>query len=304
MWIAITFLFSWTLFLALAVLPLWALDLTLWLGLPSSVLLDAVLTLGSIQLKGCLIGKSMWLLEWVRRRINHQQVLDPESHPTKENCIFAVHPHHVYNLGMMLNFIKPFEDGALLREVYGQIPVPLIADTVFLIRFLSEYLRMSGCEPIDPDTIRKHLVNGLSVAISPGGTSEMDWNRNNSREKVLRLIKRTSFLEMAYTLNKPVVPVLVLNEESCYRHYFPGTRLFPGLKRLLDYPFPLLSFGALGTILPLKTDHVLSVFGVPIFPKHHSSQEEFIEHYYTVLTKMGKEHQYELKFSPGIPSYH
>jgi hypothetical protein len=295
MWIAIPFLASWAALLGLAWLPIHFAGLSLWFYPVSLALLDLLLTQLSIRLKGCLVGQPMWLLEWVRARIHHQQILTPNSHPSRENCIFAVHPHHVYNLGMMLNFIKPFEQGLLLREQYGQAPVPLIADTVFLIRFLAEYLRLSGCEAISSETIERHLSNGRSVAISPGGTSEMALNRD-SVPGSLRVIKRLGFLRIAFRLHKPVIPVLVINEEKCYRHYFSKAAPSSLIRRMFDYPFPLVSLGTAGTILPLKTDWVFSVFGAPVDPRSYCTHTEFENAYYDSLVKLATKYKYQLTF--------
>lgn len=242
--------------------------------------------------KACSGVRPFWLTELARKQVGYQLEFDGSSFDLERNYVFAVHPHHVMSLSLMLSFIWPNKDEELILGLRNP-PIPLVSDTILSLPFLGEFLKASGCHSASEATL---LLEGeQSIAVNPGGTREMGANRHGE-EKVVKIIKRSGFLKGAMDSETPVVPILVLGEENCYRHFHSLDWLHVYTKPFLDYPAPLLSVGKWFSFFPKKTEKVTALVGQPLEANSGESLTEFKARYEKSLQSMAETRGYRVDF--------
>ncbi len=236
--------------------------------------------------------RPFWLTELARKQVGYRLEVEGKSINLERNYLFAVHPHHVMSLSTMLSFIWPSKDEELVLALLKS-PIPLVSDTILSIPFLGEFLKISGCR--SASEVNLLIGRNESVAVNPGGTREMGSNRHGEK-KLLRIIKRTGFLKGAMEKETPVVPVLVLGEEKCYRHFHSLDWLHVYSKPILDYPAPLISLGRGFSFFPKRTKKVTALVGQPLEAAPGETIEEFKQRYENSLKSMAESRGYRVDF--------
>ena len=193
-------------------------------------------------------------------------------------CLVALHPHGRYPMNIFPWLAsRPDLFGKL---VVAQSSIGKFVPTVGFVTMLCRVIEVTRKE------ICRALAQGQHVALFPGGAREMVLCQ--PFDEVIPLVKRVGFLRIAYAANGPqplVIPCFLFGMHDAFFNPLSG----------LD----ALLFKWTGANLPLwlPTRSASSItskamaFGTPLDPAGYTTQEAFIEAYYTSVQQLFEVHK-------------
>lgn len=187
---------------------------------------------------------------------------------TNEVAIIAASPHGLIASATAFLIVAPYKK-------YWNQAVLCVHKHLFKIPFLRDFFLALGLMNVTRDNMRYLLRSDrpVSICIVPGGCREMVIDKDNPIQT-----KHKGFLDEAFNLQIPVIPVLHFGQEDVFPSYS-----CPWLDKLrlicLDwfgYPFPCFFIGPFSRKLT-------SVVLEPIYPRDHESLQDFIDTYYKTV---------------------
>ena len=156
-----------------------------------------------------------WFFKMIRQRLNLKSIRVEEL-DSKQQYIFAVHPHGILPFGGFSSIVARDSKTYLFSRLFGserQVRL-LAASFCFLLPVYRELLLWAGFIDAGRVSCNRAIRAGHSLAICPGGASEALYV--NETHDVLLLSERRGFIKMAIENGIHIVPVFSFNENSEY----------------------------------------------------------------------------------------
>lgn len=173
-------------------------------------------------------GLYKWV-HWYQRKVTneHQEAIARGSIKKGKQYLLVWHPHGSFTIGALYIFSH-----LCAKDIPFKFCV-VVADLLFRVPGLCEYLLLCNARSGSRDTFDALLAAGYSVAVQPGGLIEQV--KTDSDKEVLYFPKKLGFIRLAMKHGVPLLP--------CY--CFGENQLFPtkAWTRKLNYWF----YKALGT---------------------------------------------------------
>jgi diacylglycerol acyltransferase len=255
--------------------------------LPYIILVIVPYTYYSVYNKAERNGSRQWgwlrgLLIWRKARLYFPLDITVQDRAAVEHsladntCVFAAHPHGVFNWSVVLTFM--FHGGITLLNkketrslVYVSVPHHL-----FYIPIVRDLLLWAGC--VDElyvfellETRRRDLNSKIHLVISPGRDVERLVCDSSRVGYTSVHNENTKQIKKALALGFYVIPVFCKGEDFLYRNLASVKRFrlhsyFQRTTEVCGRPIPNLAFGLYYSPLPLK--HSLNIcIGFPILAR-------------------------------------
>jgi len=210
-----------------------------------------------------------------------------------DQYLFALHPHGIFPYGG-IPFYAP---GSPLMRRFPWLRVhPCGATVVFKVPFIREYLLWTGHLDASRSVMQKHMSQGKTLAILPGGEVEA-LRTENGREAVV-LKGRKGFVSLALQHGVALVPTYSFGVNETF--HVSKTALFSvrnWLQRVAKVSIPVF-WGTAGTPLPRRTQISLAVgkpILVPANPSGEKPSEALVDEYHgkyvAALEALFKQHR-------------
>ena len=182
-----------------------------------------------------------------------------DADATITTIIFSGHPHGLVAINSFFNV------GCWHRVV------PCVHRHVFAIPGVRELALWLGAIDVTRENITEKLKT-RSVYIAAGGCREMILSPDALQRK------HQGFLRLAFSLNKPVVPLIHLGQERAFRSYSCAwlDKIRHVVLDITGYPFPTFCSPPLPVTL---TTHVFPLH----WPTQYGDEKSFIDAYYELL---------------------
>ncbi|CAM6113549.1 unnamed protein product [Calypogeia fissa] len=167
-------------------------------------------------------------------------VEDMDAFDPNRSYVLAVEPHSVLPISIVV-----------LTTHYGLMPFTKVKACATTIIFWTPVLRhiwtWMGLIPASKSSIRKHLHNGYSTILIPGGVQECLYLKQG--QETIFLKRRLGFLRLAMEAGSPLVPCFCFGQSEVYHYWKPSGEWFAALSRAIGFT-PLVFWGMYGSPVP------------------------------------------------------
>jgi hypothetical protein len=130
--------------------------------------LEIIAILGLISLVSIPVGRCQPYIDFVNKYIqplkyfNHFQIIYEQIIPEEEKCLFGVHPHSVFGLGLL---------ASMNSSKKGQLASMVGLGSRFILNFpiVGLILKLWGVRAVNPANVKKLMKEGKSIGLLPGG---------------------------------------------------------------------------------------------------------------------------------------
>ena len=185
-------------------------------------------------------------------------IMDEEKLNRAKLCFFGLEPHDILPIGIfsLSKYIGAFGN----RSIIGSM-----TSIVFKIPLIKHIYTWVDAVPAEKNVLTKHLQNGDSCMLCPGGVKEVALIAHaKPNEVVLYLQERHGFIKLCLTNGAAIVPYICFGQRNCFSYWMPTSSWFVSFGRKAGF-LPMMYFGLWGLPLgPPKPCQITAVCGVPI----------------------------------------
>jgi 1-acyl-sn-glycerol-3-phosphate acyltransferase len=188
--------------------------------------------------------------------------------------LYATEPHGVMPLGAYWGNLNLVSDQKILC---------CLSSSLLQIPIMKHLLTWTDAISADKETMVKHLNQGYSLNICPGGVKEVGYLGDPST-CVMFLRSRYGFTKLALEHGIPIVPSVTFGLQNAYDYWVPKWDIIkPLASRLGFYPMIFLGLGGIPFFQP-KPCAMSVVVGAPIMiPKTPDPSKEVIARYHATF---------------------
>ena len=164
------------------------------------------------------IGRSQNYIDFVNKYIQplkyfkHFEIIYQEIIPDESRCLFGVHPHSVFGLGLLAS-MNSSKTGNLSNMV------GLSSRFILYFPIIGLILKMWGVKAVNPTNVKKLMKEGKSIGLLPGGFEEA--TITSKHEMRCYINNRKGFIKYAIENNYVIYPVLMLKQHQAFSTFEP-----------------------------------------------------------------------------------
>ena len=175
--------------------------------------------------------------------------------------LFAVEPHGVLPISIFWGTLPVLKKHKLIA---------CMSSAIFLMPIMKHFLTWCGSISVDKAVMKKHLREGFSLNLCPGGVQEIKYLRNDKKEMIFFLKQRVGLTKLALQEGVCLIPSVTFGLENIYSFWKFEHKLLLPLARKIGF-YPMIFFGLGGIPFAQAVPAPLTVIvGKPLKMPHIS----------------------------------
>jgi 2-acylglycerol O-acyltransferase 2 len=210
------------------------------------------------------------------------------SEDDPKGVVVAIEPHDIMPYGAFA-----FYPG--LKRIPGRVGkhgFTLISSLIFNIPLMRNVFSWVCCGSVDKQSFRKHLRDGKTVIIIPGGIQEVTMmDPQESQDLVVLLKKRKGFVKLALETGSPIVPAFCFHLDGSFAYYIPRGDFISKLARRIGF-LPVIYMGRFWIPFGIpRPQQIHVVIGKPIYlpTLGRNVRQEDVDKYHEIYVQQLKE---------------
>jgi len=237
---------------------------------------------------------------WLKASFNGDEIVASGKVDPERQYMIVWHPHGVFTINSLFFFTKH----SAASEILGKPLFCGVADFLFQVPGLAEFLLMCNAKHVGQSTTEKLLEHGKNVGVNPGGMHEQVCT-DHTKETV-SFAGKLGFVRLAIKYGVPLLPCYVFGENQlvktsdwtrkvnwwAYKKLSVGNLLFHGRYGIPQTPFLMnpLWLPDKGKNLDCRLGEPVEVGPPDANPSEEKVQEVF-SRYRAALQKLFDEHK-------------